>query len=273
MRLTRIPRWIHRPLRALRTAGLWLAEPLDAAHRRLTGRRDLPPLWLRRHVGPVASFERAPGEIAAVISLLELLRPDGSVLDVGCGCGAMALEFERMLGPRGRYVGFDVHEPSIEWCKRRFGADPRFRFEVARVSTPYSSHFTAPVISYRFPVADGAESFVLAKSVFTHLLESEARHYLAEVRRTLAPGGRALITAFLLPADNDPATPPQYTFEHGGPNVRWMVSGRPTAAVGYDRDFFFAVIEDAGFRVVDLYEGHWRGPRVAPNAQDLLILE
>ena len=173
--LDRFPRPLLHLLRLTRIGALALLEPLDWVHRRITSAIDrgrVPPMWLRRHSGPIWAFDRAAGEIAATIAVLNLLREDDSVLDVGCGCGSMAVEFQRMLGKSGTYVGFDVHGPSIRWCKKRFAVDSRFRFERAELTTAWSDG-PNPAAEYRFPLNDGGAGFVLAKSVFTHLLERE----------------------------------------------------------------------------------------------------
>src|SRR5262249_1126803 len=139
---------------------------------------------LRRQAGPVHFFESAAREAADRIEALGLVGADDLVLDVGCGPGAMASHFAKRLGPRGRYVGVDVHQASIRWCVKRYRSDGRFRFErIAKQS--------------RLPVADGEAGFVLAKSLFTHLPESEARRMLGEIRRALSRGRRALLTALL----------------------------------------------------------------------------
>jgi SAM-dependent methyltransferase len=274
--LSHIPRPLYEPLRKLRTAALWMAEPLDILHRRLTGRSHLPPLWLRRHVGSVASFERSAGEVSVALALLGLTHESDTVLDVGCGCGLMAYEFQRILGPAGRYVGFDVHASAVRWAKRHFAADARLRFEIAELKTPYSERFRTPVVDYRFPLDDAEADFVLAKAVFTHLLEPDARHYLAEVRRVLKPGGRALITLLLLDApraEAAPPLPPLFRFPFGGLHFRWIVEAKPTAVVGVDRGYFLSMIADGGLRLRATYDGSWRGLRLAPSREDTLILE
>ena len=45
------------------------------------------------------------------------LAPDGSILDVGCGAGRIAIPLTRYLSQHGRYVGFDVISDAIEWCR------------------------------------------------------------------------------------------------------------------------------------------------------------
>src|ERR1700688_4464263 len=120
-------------LRSTRTALLCALEPVDWVRRHLTqgGEGPTPPLWIRRHSGPIWALERAAAEVAATITGLGLIRADDRVLDIGCGSGSMALAFSRVLGPEGRYIGFDVHGPSIRWCRRHFTRDSRFRFDLA----------------------------------------------------------------------------------------------------------------------------------------------
>jgi ubiquinone/menaquinone biosynthesis C-methylase UbiE len=273
--LARTPRPLYHVLRNARTALYRAAGPFDYLLRATSGRTDIPPLWLRRHVGPLSAFERATGEMAAMLAAYELLGDDARVLDVGCGCGVMVPDFQRMLGPDGRYVGFDVHEPSIAWCQRRFVGDTRFAFQVARVHTPYSTHFTTPATEFRFPVDDQWASFVLVKSVVTHLLEAEARHYLAEIRRVLSPGGVALVSAFLLRAPAAPrrgARAPMYEFPYGEGPVRWLVAAKPTAGVAYDERYFSRMVTEAGLVTRRVIPGYWRDGGIAPNAQDQLVV-
>ncbi len=242
--LGRLPRPVIDSLRFARTAALWLLEPLDRLRRRVTLIPDhgpVPPLWLRRHSGPISKIERAAAELSATIATLGLVHDDDTVLDIGCGCGSMALAFRRMLGPRGSYVGFDVHGPSIAWCKKHLAKDPRLRFELAPLDTPWSRGGT-PTTQYRFPANDGSVDFVLAKSVFTHLLERDAQHYLREIRRVLKQGRSAMVTAFLLDT-------PEIAFPYGGPDVWWSIRSRPEAAVAYRRSHFLGMVPAAALHV------------------------
>lgn len=222
----------------------------------------MPPLWLRRHVGPVGRFESAAREMTATLDRLELIRPGDLVVDLGCGCGAMTSALGERMGEAGRYVGVDVHGPSICWCRRRWASDPRFRFELVDGSAE----------SYRFPVADGAAGFVLAKSLFTHLLEPESRVYLAEVRRVLAPGRKALVTAFLFVAGE--VEPPAFPHpRRSGAAVRWRLAARPRAAVAYDRARFEGLVAEAGLTLTTFVPGFWPGTDRPPQGQDVLVLE
>ncbi len=232
--------------------------------------RGLPPLWLRRHAGPVAKFSSSARETRELLSRLSLLPEDGRVLDAGCGPGAMAIELEETLGPKARYVGFDVHSPSLRWCRKRFARDPRFSFELARIRTPYSRRFTGRAAGFRFPAGDASFDLVLAKSLFTHLLPPEAGSYLREIARVLAPRGRALVTAFLF----DPlVAPPAFPFAEPGGSVRWRVRSRPEAAVAYPRLAFEEMVRDAGLRIEWEIAGFYPGNSPLPTGQDILVLE
>jgi SAM-dependent methyltransferase len=213
-----------------------------------------------------------------MVGLLEelgLLPPPepGTVMDAGCGAGAMAAALAGRLGETGRYVGFDVHGPSIRWCRRRFASDPRLRFEIAAVASPYGSSRGAPAAGYRFPIEDGGATLVLAKSLFTHLTPDDAAPYLREIRRSLRPGSPALVTAFLF----DPSDPAmagvrrEFPYPDTDGVVRFKSRLRPTAAVAYSRDAFETLIERAGLRVQWLRPGYYPGGSPV-TGQDTLLL-
>lgn len=258
-------------LRAVRTAAFRLASPLDAIARRAVRRPSLPPLWLRRHAGPVASFESSARDMAAFLDSLGVPAPTDDVLDIGCGPGAMAAQIARRLGTGRRYVGFDVHEPSIRWCRKHFAGDRRLSFELASVASPYGSHFGPPAGTYRFPMEDGRAGLVLAKSVFTHLFEEDARHYFAEIRRTLNPGRAAIVTAFLFDRDEVAFPGVQRAFPFGNGGFRWRSRLRPTSAVAYERSRFFEMVGGSGLRVQWMSAGYYPGGERL-TGQDVLLL-
>jgi ubiquinone/menaquinone biosynthesis C-methylase UbiE len=265
---------VFRALLRGRSVALRLAQPLDTLHQRLTGATDLPPLWLRRHVGPIAGYERARGEIVAYLACRAPIAPGDTVLDIGCGTGVLIPDVLRALGPEGRYVGFDVHPPSIRWARRRYGSDPRVRLVVAEVYTPYySPHNKLKATEYRFPVPDVSVHRVIAKSVFTHLLEPEAAHYLGEIARVLAPDGLAVVSAFLLGiAERPRLTTPALAFDHAVGRARVARMESPTSVVAYPWIVLTELLEHAGLRVVSRDLGWWSGGASAANYQDLLVL-
>lgn len=251
-----------------------LAEPADAALRALAGRPNRPPLYLRRHTGALGSYDSAVRDTLRLIDGLGLVRPADSVLDVGCGPGSMVSGLLGRIGPEGSYVGFDVHRPSVEWCRRRYGGDRRCRFELARFDSPYATLRGRPVEQYSFPVADGTADFVLAKSVFTHLLPAEAKRYLEEIRRALSPGRPAMVTGFLFAADSRTGRGRSRYFSctDSVGRFRWRSQLRPQSAVAYERGWFERMVKEAGLRVQWLSPGFFPGDAASIAGQDVLIL-
>ena len=260
-------------LRRARAAALWALGPVDRLWRALGGRGDLPPLWLRRHVGPVGRFESSARQTAELIDRLGLVGEGSRVVDLGCGCGAMVPALAARIGGTGGYLGVDVHRPSLAWCRRRWADDARVDFADAGMRSPYGRGDGAPADRLRLPVADGGADFVLAKSLFTHLLADEARAYLAEVRRVLAPGGAALLTLFLFDGDRFAATPPP-AFPHPEPGapVRWRRAAHPHAAVAFERGWFLARLAAAGLAVREEIPGFHPGEAATPSGQDTLVV-
>jgi hypothetical protein len=70
--------------------------------------------------------------------------------------------------------------------------------DVSLYKHPYqillTSRGTISACEYKFPVENGGVNFVVAASLFTHVLEKECQHYLVEIHRVLALGGLALVS-------------------------------------------------------------------------------
>jgi SAM-dependent methyltransferase len=118
------------------------------------------------------------------------LGPGATALDIGCGCGRTARLL--LLRPDIRYIGFDVFKPAIEWAERHLVplSGGRFRFvHFDAYSAHYNPHGALKAGDIRFPVADAGVDLAFAASLFTHLLEPDAHHYLAESARCLRRGG------------------------------------------------------------------------------------
>ncbi len=272
--LARIPPVPFAALRATRTGMLWIAGIPEVLLRRLQGRvGSRPPLWLRRHTGWLSKYDSSGSEMAALIQTDRLLRANDSVLDVGCGTGVMVSELGALIGAGGRYIGFDVHRPSLQWCVRQFAADPRCEFHLAPSDSPYADVRKSGQASvYRFPASSGEVDFILAKSLFTHLLERQARQYLIETARCLRPGRIALLTCFLFEPGSRTSAGQTHFFRFGdaGGRIRWRWKGRPEAAVAYEKELFLSMAGDAGLRLCNLIPGFLNHEVTPPIGQDIL---
>ena len=199
------------------------------------------------------------------------------VLDIGCGNGRVTWPLTKALGPEGRYVGFDVSAAAIRYCRRRIGpVRPDFRFHHLDIRNGiYNPKGRIEEVETRFPCKDGSITLAFATSVFTHLPWPAVVRYLEETRRVLAPGGRALITAFVLTpqvrtwaAEGRTAVPLQPFGEQA------MTSNpqRPENAMAFDETLLRTAIADAGLTLEALLAGHWRPPPQYAGGQDLLVL-
>ena len=67
------------------------------------------------------------------------LRPDETMLDVGCGIGRKTLPLTQYLTASARYEGMDIASAGIAWCGSRITPRfPNFRFQQIDV---YNQHY------------------------------------------------------------------------------------------------------------------------------------
>lgn len=156
----------------------------------------LPPRELRALIGPLddALFDNPSG--APVFPDLPLAACR-SVLDWGCGCGRVARQLIQQRPRPERYLGIDLHRGMVRWCQQNLAPHaPGFRFEHHDVHAaglnPEGSRDPLP-----FPLDRGAATLIVAWSVFTHVTQRWAEHYLDEAARVLAPDGFLYSTWFL----------------------------------------------------------------------------
>ena len=109
--------------------------------------------------------------------------------------------------PSGSRVGTDLNPEVIAWT----------RADLRRVAA-WEVNGLEPPLEH----PDGAFDLVLLASVLTHLSLAKQRAWLAEVKRLLAPGGRALVTLH--------GTIYASILLHGDEAVRWAATGYAEAA-------------------------------------------
>ena len=265
-------------LRAIRHAGLFALAPLDYVSRLLKGKKDLPPLHLRRYVGPLRSFESSGADFMGYLLSIAGLQPYERILDIGCGCGQMALQLQDYVAETGRYVGVDIHRPSIDWCQKKI-ASRRRNFQFAHVDVrnlTYNPGGIHPAETYRLPFADGSFDVVLLKSVFTHMRPAEVSNYLGEVARLLNGDGRCLATFFLL-NDEQAALAGEgantLTFGYGEGVWRYRYEHSPESAIAYEESFVMQLLAEHGLAVRRSMYGTWCGRKDGLSYQDILLLE
>jgi len=126
---------------------------------------------------------------------------DSRILDLGSGCGRYAHHLRDLdvqgIKFNGEYVGIDVDDEMLDWCRENY--DARFRFiKSTHASTSYKASGTAA--TFEIPEPDASFDFIFSRSLFTHLLEKEMQQYLSESWRLLRPGGAAHHSFFCVDA-------------------------------------------------------------------------
>lgn len=205
------------------------------------------------------------------------LSPYDDVLDVGCGGGRMAAALGYYLDSSARYVGFDLSAKSIAWCREAIGKKwPNFSFDQYDIgNSSYNPDGPLSGENFRFPYLNGAFSFAIATSLFTHLTRMEVKHYLREIARVLRSGGRLLATAYMMtPASEQAArtNPRAVKFDHMfGENPVHQLD-KPMAGVAQIESLFCADAHEAGLVVDRIAYGWWSGLKTSNSKQDIYVL-
>jgi len=190
--MRRIGRWTLRPVYVLYYRFLFgarfpgsdnLAQGVSALESRVA-RGDTPEpkdLWEDKYRSGRWEFMRELYEVpryASIAALAHRLRPDGAILDIGCGEGLL----QDYLAPfgYGRYLGIDLAEAAIEQAGGRI--DDRTDFVAADAETF---------------VPDGTFDVVIFNEC-VHYFHSPARS-VTGYERFLTPDGLFIISAFRTP--------------------------------------------------------------------------
>ncbi len=252
--------------------------PLDAFVRTIDGQQDLPPLHLRWEVGPLRGFVAAGAEFRLFLQLFGGMSPESHVLDIGCGCGQMALVLRDTLNSQGRYEGWDINLEAIRWCQKAIARiDARFSFRVLDVRNGlYNPKGQTDAAALKFP-GSGPFDVILLKSVFTHMLAADVENYLSQIPGLLSEHGRCLATFFLLNERQRTLAADgisRITFHHDSEGVSVANPRVPEAIVAYEESFLMDMLRRAHLRKVQpALAGSWTGDTAGLSHQDILILE
>lgn len=264
-----IPRPVYRFGRAA-----WL--DLQSIPRRLSGGGAEP--WLIFHNYGGTEFYQSGEDTCARIETMLGLKADAHLLDIGCGTGRMAWPWRERFNDHGGYIGFDVSANAIAFAKKLMRDDAeRFAFHHADLfSKEYNPRATMQAKDYKFPCENSWADGAMAISLFTHLLEADARNFLNELSRCLKPTGKAYITAYLV---NDEVrermenkTAMLSMLRYDGPVWAGDLD-TPEAATGYDEDAFRSWLDESGLQIEkEVSRGGWSQPDGNTYNQDVFVI-
>ncbi len=107
------------------------------------------------------------------------LEPGIAVLDIGCGCGATALELAKRVGPQGRVLGVDVSAAMLARAQVRLAGFSQAQLVLADAAA--------------YPFEAFAE---LAVSRFGVMFFGEPALAFANIRKAIKPSGRLLFACW-----------------------------------------------------------------------------
>lgn len=224
-----------------------------------------------------AGFARVGSRLVRILVEATGLEAHERVLDVGCGPGRVARLLTSHLSPSGSYEGFDVVPGAIQWCQRTISPRfPNFRFMHVDIRNEmYNPQGTIEPSEFAFPYPDADFDFAFLYSVFTHMLPADVERYLGEIGRVLRPGGRCLLTFFLLTDASEEAMREgraARTFPQRGPGYRSGSEHVHERAVAYAEEDARRLIDNAGLRIREpILHGTWGGGS-APLNQDIVVV-
>ena len=218
--------------------------------------RDLPPNHLCIRIGcgnrifnSHVMFIKASSDCWLPFLSREYCKSNSDIVEFGCGCGRIAQSL-REPWFHGTYVGVDIDNEMLEYCRNNFPAE-RFQFILSpHKSTTYSSgNLDLTSIDRRdLVVAEpNSKDFVYAFTLYTHLLENEITDYLRETYRILRSGG--IMYMNFLCIEHVPLGE-RWTFQHRCGNAYVESERYPEAAVAYHEGFITELVTNCGFREV-----------------------
>jgi SAM-dependent methyltransferase len=221
----------------------------------------IPPPEMRALVGLTdpGEFDNSSGALVYPYLAAETY---ASVFDFGCGCGRVARRLIQQVPQPRRYLGIDLHRGMIEWCRENLAPRaPEFEFLHHDVFNVRFNPGTErglwrrpapPPRTRPFPAEDHAFTLVNAWSVFTHLLEDAAEHYLRECARILVGDGILHSTWFLFDKSGFPMM-------HEFQNALFINDVDLTNAVIFDKTWLRTTASEAGLVITRVVPPTVRG--------------
>ena len=200
-----------------------------------------------------------------------------TILDLGCGCGRLAIPFAAHLDG-GVYFGVDVWPEGLDWCRENITSSTgTIRFIQREAVNNYYAEARDRSATNHYHLAELQREqvdFAFAISLFTHLHKQDCISYFAELARVLKRGGCAYLTCFIIDAfffDYVRRTGLHQSVSQEEQGCYYAYQGQDFFA-GYTPETWRRMLEDSGLKIVGTDPGKWAGKPGALHYQDSFIV-
>lgn len=243
----------------------------------MDGGIDKPPKHLSFVYGFDPAFDGVGEAFLEYFKEYGQLKPDGTVLDVGCGIGRCAIPLTAYLSEEGFYRGIDIRKDGVDWCTQNIESKfPNFQFQRSDIkNATYHPQGKVDAREYIFPYEGDSFDLIFTKSVFTHLQYEVIEQYLKETFRMLKPGAYSLHTFFLLNQESQGFQSKglsQFDFKYPFRGGAVVSKVEPEKAIAFDEALILDLYQTIGLEVVKpIHYGSWCGRPDFLSGQDLVV--
>jgi len=205
------------------------------------------------------------------------LRPNDSVLDIGCGIGRTAIALTSYLDESANYEGFDVVKLGIKWCNSKIKKDfQNFNFKYIPLFNDLYNEAKLKASEFNFPYERNIFDKIFTFSVFTHMQIDEIQNYFSEIYKVLKPDGIAFSTFFLYDDTTEDLTPinNSFNFSIKKDGYRLMNDKVKSANIAIHKNKLNAMLEMENLILIKIIDGFWKGNRDNKiEYQDIVIFK
>ncbi len=241
---------------------------------------DLPPIDFINTIGSdtPAHFKAAMTGFFHEFASRFKLTPAARVLDIGSGCGRLAIPFSIYL-TEGKYYGVDVWKEGVDWCNSHLApSNPAVEFHHMQAVNNYYAEAYDPSKQNHYAlgfIPDKGLDFAFAISVFTHLTPEDSQDYLNELGRTLDDEGAAFLTCFIIDDfffRHVERTGLHKAVKQQGDSGFYQAYAGQDFFGGYTRKLWEDMLAKAGLRTISFELGAWASKPGARVYQDTFIV-
>lgn len=178
---------------------------------------------------------------ARMLAELCEVNANSRILDIGCGQARLLHGLISHLGQVQRYVGLDVHKPSIDWLQGQIApAAPFTAFHLLAVQNErYNKNGGRANAIWDVKLENQFDCITLF-SVFSHMPLADVQEYFKYMHSVIADDGRVFLTAFVEDdVEDETENPDNYHREWKG----------ALHCVRLNRQVFERIAREEGFQV------------------------